>query len=284
MLNWNVIKHLLISVLRFFFTKQLCCLPFPAHGQQTVLCKILFPMTVLHLFFLSLSGGNGLGIEDNGRRCAMEETHAKSWNRKLYKAGNDMYIKRFNDFISFSKVKEDNRNYDINSFLDTVKDRMGRLPATDLLDFVSEYGFASFNTDMIVTPMEKQEHSDYFVVGPFLGFGNTAVSIEKSIGMFYSEEQIGMKFFPICEGASGDLIIYSLEEQSFGKVYYWSHDSAIGDDTFLIAESFNDFIGRIEARKEEKDDREVVGVKYSPRLLKLINEKRMKDGLPPLAQ
>lgn len=214
----------------------------------------------------------------------MEETHAKSWNRKLNKAGNDMDIKRFNDFISFSKVKEDNRNYDINSFLDTVKDRMGRLPATDLLDFVSEYGFASFNTDMIVTPMEKQEHSDYFVVGPFLGFGNTAVSIEKSIGMFYSEEQIGMKFFPICEGVSGDLIIYSLEEQSFGKVYYWSHDSAIGDDTFLIVESFDDFIGRIEARKEEKDDREVVGVKYSPRLLKLINEKRMKGGLPPLVQ
>ena len=181
-------------------------------------------------------------------------------------------------------MKEDNRNYDINSFLDTVKDRMGRLPATDLLDFVSEYGFASFNTDMIVTPMEKQEHSDYFVVGPFLGFGNTAVSIEKSIGMFYSDEQIGMKFFPICEGVSGDLIIYSLEEQSFGKVYYWSHDSAIGGDTFLIAESFDDFIGRIEARKEEKDDREVVGVKYSPRLLKLINEKRMKDGLPPLVQ
>lgn len=67
-------------------------------------------------------------------------------------------------------------------------------------------------------------------------------------------------------------------------MYYWSHDSAIGGDTFLIAESFDDFIGRIEARKEEKDDREVVGVKYSPRLLKLINEKRMKDGLPPLVQ
>ena len=223
-------------------------------------------MTVLHLFFLSLSGGNGLGIEDNGRRCAMEETHAKSWNRKLNKVRNDMDIKRFNDFISFSKVKEDNRNYDINSFLDTVKERMGRLPATDLLDFVSEYGFACFNTDMIVTPMEKQEHSDYFVVGAFLGFGNTAVSIEKSRGLFVTQTL---------------WLIYSLEEQSFGKVYYWSHDSAIGGDTFLIAESFDDFIGRIEARKEEKDDREVVGVKYSPRLLKLINEKKNERRVAP---
>ena len=95
-----------------------------------------------------------------------------------------MDIKRFNDFISFSKVKEDNRNYDINSFLDTVKDRMGRLPATDLLDFVSEYGFASFNTDMIVTPMEKQEHSDYFVVGAFLGFGNTLSVLRRASECF----------------------------------------------------------------------------------------------------
>ena len=87
MLNWNAIKHLLISVLRFFFTKQLCCLPFPAHGQQTVLCKILFPMTVLHLFFLSLSGGNGLGIEDNGRRCAMEEAHASHGTDNFIKPG-----------------------------------------------------------------------------------------------------------------------------------------------------------------------------------------------------
>ena len=37
--------------------------------------------------------------------------------------------------------------------------------------------------------------------------------------------------------------------------------------------------------KEDKEDkREVVSVTYSPRLLKLINEKRIKDGLPPLEQ
>ncbi|ATV51959.1 SMI1/KNR4 family protein [Prevotella intermedia] len=193
-----------------------------------------------------------------------------------------MDIKSINDFISFSRLKEDNKDYDIKSFLDTVKDLMGKLPNKDLLDFIYKYGFAYFNVEMVVAPMEKHGHSKDFIVGPILGFGNTPISIEKNIRMFYSEDQIGMKFFPICEGASGDLIIYSLEQKSFGKVYYWSHDSAIGNDTSLIGESFNDFINRIKVKQEEKDNKEIIKVKYSSRLLKLINAKRIKDGLPPL--
>lgn len=193
-----------------------------------------------------------------------------------------MDIKSINDFISFSRLKEDNKDYDIKSFLDTVKDLMGKLPNKDLLDFIYKYGFAYFNVEMVVAPMEKHSHSKDFIVGPILGFGNTPISIEKNIRMFYSEDQIGMKFFPICEGASGDLIIYSLEQKSFGKVYYWSHDSAIGNDTSLIGESFNDFINRIKVKQEEKDNKEIIKVKYSSRLLKLINAKRIKDGLPPL--
>lgn len=195
-----------------------------------------------------------------------------------------MDMKNINDVISFSNVKDANRNYDINSFLDKVKDLMGGLPDKDVLDFISKYGFAYFNVDMIVIPIDRQDHMKYFIVGPILGFGNTPISVEKNIKMFYSEDQIRMKFFPICEGASGDLIIYSLEPRSFGKVFYWSHDSAIGSDIFLIAESFNDFINRIEVKKEEKDSKEIVEVKYSPRLLKLINAKRIKEGLPPLVQ
>lgn len=195
-----------------------------------------------------------------------------------------MDINKINKFISFLEVKEDNKDYDINSFLDTVKELMGRLPEKGLLHFISEYGFSYFKTEMIVEPIQKQRNTDYFIVGPILGFGKTTVSVEKNIKMYYSQDQIEIKFFPICEGASGDLIIYSLEDQSFGKVYYWSHDSALGNDTFLIAESFDEFINKIEIKKEEKDKREVIEVKYSPRLLKLINEKRIKDGLPPLTQ
>ena len=195
-----------------------------------------------------------------------------------------MEMKNINDVISFSNVKEANRNYDINSFLNKVKDLMGRLPDKEVLDFIYEYGFAYFNVDMIVIPTDRQAHMECFTVGPILGFGNTPVSVEKNIKMFYAEDQIKMKFFPICEGASGDLIIYSLEPQSFGKIYYWSHDSAIGSDISLIAESFNDFINRIEVKNEKKDNKEIVEVKYSPRLLKLINAKRIKDGLPPLVQ
>ena len=62
-----------------------------------------------------------------------------------------MDIKKINKFISFLEVKEDNKDYDINSFLDTVKELMGRLPEKGLLHFISEYGFSYFKNKEIQT-------------------------------------------------------------------------------------------------------------------------------------
>ncbi len=197
-----------------------------------------------------------------------------------------MDIQGIKQLISFSKERELNQSYDVTSFLEEVKSIMGALPDHTILQFITDFGFAHFNDEMVVSPLEKQANSDELLyVSGILGFGNTQRSVEKSIKIYYCKEQISMKFFPLCEGASGDLIVYSLEESSLGNIYYWSHDAPIGDDLVLVAKSLNDFISRIEPKKEDKEDkREVVSVTYSPRLLKLINEKRIKDGLPPLEQ
>ena len=197
-----------------------------------------------------------------------------------------MDIQGIKQLISFSKERELNQSYDVTSFLEEVKRTLGAIPDNTVLQFITTYGFSYFNDEMVVSPLEKQANSDELLyVSGILGFGNTQRSVEKSIKMYYCKEQISMKFFPLCEGASGDLIVYSLEESSLGNIYYWSHDTPIGDDLILVAKSLNDFISRIEPKKEDKEDkREVVSVTYSPRLLKLINEKRIKDGLPPLEQ
>ena len=197
-----------------------------------------------------------------------------------------MNIQGIKQLISFSKERELNQSYDVTSFLEEVKSIMGTLPDHTILQFITTYGFSYFNDEMVVSPLEKQANSDELLyVSGILGFGNTQRSVEKSIKMYYCKEQISIKFFPLCEGASGDLIVYSLEESSLGNIYYWSHDTPIGDDLILVAKSLNDFISRIDPKKEDKEDkREVVSVTYSPRLLKLINEKRIKDGLPPLEQ
>ena len=194
-----------------------------------------------------------------------------------------MDIQGFKQFISFSKERELNQSYDVTSFLEEVKRTLGAIPDNTVLQFITTYGFSYFNEETVVSPLEKQANSDELLyVSGILGFGNTHRSVEKSIKMYYCKEQISIKFFTLCEGASGDLIVYSLEESSLGNIYYWSHDTPIGDDLILVAKSLNDFISRIEPKKEDK--REVVSVTYSPRLLKLINEKRIKDGLPPLEQ
>ena len=189
-----------------------------------------------------------------------------------------MDIQGIKQLISFSKERELNQSYDVTSFLEEVKRTLGAIPDNTVLQFITTYGFSYFNEEMVVSPLEKQANSDELLyVSGILGFGILREVLRKSIKMYYCKEQISIKFFPLCEGASGDLIVYSLEEGSLGNIYYWSHDTPIGDDLVLVAKSLNDFISRIEPKKEDKEDkREVVSVTYSPRLLKLINEKKNK--------
>lgn len=80
----------------------------------------------------------------------------------------------------------------------------------------------------------------------------------------------------ICEGYPGDIIFYSLEKSVFGKIYYWHHESDIGKDILLIANSFIDFIKGLNCEIEEEKFME----ELSDEELKNINEKRRKVGLP----
>ena len=146
-----------------------------------------------------------------------------------------MDIQGIKQLISFSKERELNQSYDVTSFLEEVKSIMGTLPDHTILQFITTYGFSYFNDEMVVSPLEKQANSDELLyVSGILGFGNTQRSVEKSIKMYYCKEQISIKFFPLCEGASGDLIVYSLEESRLGNIFYWSNDTPLGDYLILV--------------------------------------------------
>ena len=63
-------------------------------------------------------------------------------------------------------------------------------------------------------------------------------------------------------------------------IYYWYHEGAEGDNLFLIAEKFEDFIFKLEISEDVDDNNKSVDnmqVKASPQLLEMLK----KSGLGP---
>ena len=132
------------------------------------------------------------------------------------------------------------------SMIASVEKLLGILPEKDLLDFVSQYGFGYFTGEVGIIPTELlpvvTKEDPVCPVSRFFGYGDGKNSIGNIIKTYGIPEQISIRFFPLCDGVSGDIFLYSLEEKSFGKIYYWYHEGDIGNDLFLVAENFTAFI------------------------------------------
>ena len=158
-----------------------------------------------------------------------------------------------------------------------VKNIMGVLPEDAIINFLKEYGFSMFNNNVCIKSDEKNDFllDGTIELGIIYGFGRNRNSVEEIVKTYYIEEQINQRFYPLFEGYPGDIVFYSLEKETFGKIYYWHHESERGKDILLIKKSFNEFFNKLYF-EEEKVKIEVL----SREELKRVNENRQKFGLP----
>lgn len=161
--------------------------------------------------------------------------------------------------------------------IEYIKSIMGILPEDEIIDFTKKYGFSKFNNNVYIKSNERNDFLDSgeIELGIIYGFGYSRNSVKKIIKTYFIDEQLNKKFYPLFEGYPGDIIFYSLEKETFGKIYYWHHESETGKDVLLIKNSFKDFFNKLYF-KEEKEEMEVL----SEEELKRINEKRLKFNLP----
>ncbi|QEM11516.1 SMI1/KNR4 family protein [Mucilaginibacter rubeus] len=78
--------------------------------------------------------------------------------------------------------------------------------------------------------------------------GNDGSSITEVLSTF--EEQLPVGLLPICDGELGDIICMSLREADYEYVYYFHHESPLGNDLFLIATNFVAFVMKLEIYEE----------------------------------
>jgi len=167
--------------------------------------------------------------------------------------------------------------------IEFVNNIMGKIPDAEIINFTKKYGFSMFNNSVCVKADEKNDFLDdgEIELGIIYGFGENENSIKDVIKTYYKEEQLYKKFYPLFEGYPGDIIFYSLEKETFGNIYYWHHESEIGNDIILIKNSFMDFFDGLyfveDNVNEETTEPKIVGMNLSNDLLKSLKEYKDKN-------
>ena len=110
--------------------------------------------------------------------------------------------------------------------------------------FISKYGNSFISKDYGFRPRENN---------PWLSKGGL-----NEITCFYSGkrggdsgvinirkrylDQIDSWFLPIAESPGGNQILLSLRPEDYGSVFFWDHEGGLDNNTYLIAESFREFL------------------------------------------
>lgn len=162
--------------------------------------------------------------------------------------------------------------------LSFVNSKMGKIPDIEITEFISKFGNSRFIKDVYAKNDIKSGflQSGEVEIGTIFGWGDSNKGVRSIINQYFSPDQITVRFFPLCEGYSGDIIYSSLEEDSFGKIYYWYHES--DNDDYFLADTLHDFINKFFIKVEDNTDEKPL----SDDELEQINMKRKKVGLPPI--
>lgn len=133
-----------------------------------------------------------------------------------------------------------------------VRSRMQTVPEEEVIDFVATYGGSVFHNEVLIPIEEKPEFlSGNVPVKAIIGFDSNP-SVTSYIEQYYNPQQLAVRFFPLFEGADGDIIFYSLESHTEGAIYYWHRQGASSGDILFLARSFADFIAALYSHKEEE--------------------------------
>lgn len=151
----------------------------------------------------------------------------------------------------------------------------------ELVIFSETFGAFSFKNGVSAKGIKDSRIADkngcipvnYFVA--ISGTINTMMHLYRDY-----KDNLTRKFLPFCEGTSGDLIGVSLKKKDFGRIYYWFHESEVGKEYILMANSFYEFLQSLfieeevgdEVEQKNKEIDENVLKELSPQFVELLRQ------------
>ncbi|MGX4294633.1 SMI1/KNR4 family protein [Bacillus sp. JK62] len=141
-------------------------------------------------------------------------------------------------------------------------------------EFVIRYGGSTIQADNVLFPSLEENpvaSNNHLRLGLFYGFGVDDADFDVISMTVTYEEQIPDWIIPIADGDGGDQVCLGVKGEATGKVYFWDHELTNGiKDTFLVANSFSDFIQSLfieETTDEDDEDDGILSIELDDDLL-----------------
>lgn len=141
-------------------------------------------------------------------------------------------------------------------------------------EFVVRYGGSTIQADNVLFPSLEENpvaSNNHLRLGLFYGFGVDDADFDVISMTVTYEEQMPDWIIPIADGDGGDQICLGVKGEAAGKVYFWDHELTNGvKDTFLVANSFSDFIQSLfieEATDVDDEDDGILSIELDDDLL-----------------
>ncbi|WP_342496891.1 SMI1/KNR4 family protein [Bacillus sp. FSL R5-0593] len=142
----------------------------------------------------------------------------------------------------------------------------------DYKEFLNLYGECWIEEDNVFFPvLEDNPLADNgnLRLGYFYGLNHNDANIIKLKEDL--SEQMPDWIIPIADGDGGDQVCLGVKGEAAGKVYFWDHELTNGvKDTFLVANSFSDFIQSLfieEATDVDDEDDGILSIELDDDLL-----------------
>lgn len=154
-----------------------------------------------------------------------------------------------NQFIKLSKLQPPDHNKII-----LLEAKIGKLPG-DYINFLMTFNGGRPSPNLI-----KLEDTIFVVNDLLATVGDEKIynSIENYCDVY--KNRTPLKTVPIGTNPGGDLFLIDLNIETFGKIYYWSHDEESDDDGSYFFENitplfnnFDEFINSLIEIKEENE-------------------------------
>lgn len=166
-------------------------------------------------------------------------------------AGLDVEIKK----IGLVPLHESFKSCSDESIKD-IENEFGINLPSDYLWFISNYGEAFVPHEVGFKPKETNPWLSKHGLNEVNLFYSGERNSEHSVLQIKNRlrDQIKDKFLPIAESSGGNQICLWLGSEGLGSVYFWDHQGKVGEDLFLIADSFRDFIESFEEVPEQSSE------------------------------
>lgn len=173
---------------------------------------------------------------------------------------------KLNEIID-NEMRGDSKIWDL-SLITEIQKKYELVFPTDYVYYLQYYGNDYIKDGYLFNPKESLGevfNQDSFELDFIFGLYNDENNLERQI-LFY-QDVIPSNLFPIADLPGGNLVCMNKENH---QIYFWIHDKV--EDTYLVADSFSNFIMQFQFEQIEKVDLDDVELNLSSDLDDLLKK------------